>query len=399
MCFRPVGNRRRPQKWLQSLLFLGVCSLAVLDAKAQTTSNSVTLAWNASSSPEIVNYNVYSGGVSQTYTNVLAVGNVTNATVSHLTSGGTYYFAVTAVDSAGLESQPSSQISYTVPGTNAVSTNALPAPTVVLTAPVNGATYTAPASVPLVASVTANGNAIGQVQFLNGNTVLGTVSASPYSVSWNNVGGGTYSLTAQVQYNGTNSAASLPVSITVRGLTPPWLTLDIGAVGIAGSATIVNGLYTVSGAGNLSGGSDAFRFLYQSLSGNGQIQGQLKSLEPSGTGGCAGAMIRENLTSGSRYAFMGLTPSGGFRWQRRNNTGGGTYSSKSGSTRFPKAWVRVVRSGSTFYGYKSTDGATWTLVNSASIGMATNIYLGWAVVSGSTSSLDTASLTNVSVIP
>jgi len=47
------------------------------------------------------------------------LGNSTNGTVTGLTPGKTYYFAVTAYNVVGLESPFSGEISYTVPVTNA----------------------------------------------------------------------------------------------------------------------------------------------------------------------------------------------------------------------------------------------------------------------------------------
>ncbi len=76
---------------------------------------SVTLAWNGSSDTSVAGYNIYYGGASGTYTNMINAGNVTNATVSGLTVGTTYYFAATTSNSAGLQSPFSSEVSYTVP--------------------------------------------------------------------------------------------------------------------------------------------------------------------------------------------------------------------------------------------------------------------------------------------
>ena len=50
-----------------------------------------------------------------TYTQVTDVQTATTYTVQNLTSGTTYYFAVTAYDSNGLQSPYSNQVSYTVP--------------------------------------------------------------------------------------------------------------------------------------------------------------------------------------------------------------------------------------------------------------------------------------------
>lgn len=291
-------------------------------------------------------------------------------------------------------------------GTNSVSdsfvltVNAVSlAPTVALTAPLGGASYPAPATISLAASVTANGHTITKVQFYNGTVLLGEDSASPYSFTWNNVSAGSYSLTARAVYDAGSSVNSSPVSITVTGLPAPWQTADIGSVGVTGSASVSNGVYTVKGAGNVSGRADNFRFLYQTLTGDGEIKVRVNSVANTGTSGRIGVIIRESLTSGSKYAFMGLTPDGTFRWQRRSSTGGSTGATIATVGTPPNAWVRLVRTGSTIYGYRSTDGITWTLVNSRSITMATSIYVGLAVASGNSTTLNLATFTNLTVVP
>lgn len=82
--------------------------------QAPPPGQSVSFAWDASSSAGVVNYNIYygkSGGPM----NEAAVGNVTTGTVSGLAAGATYTFYVTANNAAGVESAASDLISYTVP--------------------------------------------------------------------------------------------------------------------------------------------------------------------------------------------------------------------------------------------------------------------------------------------
>ena len=75
---------------------------------------SVLLEWSPSPSSDVVGYHVYYGAASGTYTNMVDVGNTTNATITGLAIGVTYYFAVTAYNSYGLESAYSNQASYTI---------------------------------------------------------------------------------------------------------------------------------------------------------------------------------------------------------------------------------------------------------------------------------------------
>ena len=58
---------------------------------------------------------IYFGPASGAYTNSVAVGNVTNATLTNLKAGAIYYFAATAHDGSGLESAFSNETSYTPP--------------------------------------------------------------------------------------------------------------------------------------------------------------------------------------------------------------------------------------------------------------------------------------------
>ncbi len=78
--------------------------------------SNVVLAWDPSPGPNIASYQVYYGAASMTFTNVVVVsGSTTNATVTNLVRGVTYFFAATAKDSAGLESDYSNEVSWTSP--------------------------------------------------------------------------------------------------------------------------------------------------------------------------------------------------------------------------------------------------------------------------------------------
>ena len=79
------------------LLIAAFLSLAPEVAKA---ASSVTLAWDPSTSTDVVGYNLYYGAASATYTNVVSVGSATSLTVSGLVAGVTYYFAATASERA-----------------------------------------------------------------------------------------------------------------------------------------------------------------------------------------------------------------------------------------------------------------------------------------------------------
>jgi|GEM_PF-472124 len=101
------------------------------------------------------------------------------------------------------------------------------APTVSLTSPTNGATFTAPGSLTLSASASDSDGTISKVEFYNGATLLGTATASPYSYSWTGVAAGTYSLTAKATDNGGATTTSTAVSVTVNAATNPAPTVSL----------------------------------------------------------------------------------------------------------------------------------------------------------------------------
>jgi len=105
---------------MQMVAFRGAGSPTTSPTPAPTPSNSVTLAWNpeaatGNSATNAAGYYLYIGTTNGTYTQVTDVKNATTYVVPNLTSGTTYYFAVTAYNSSGTQSPYSNQVSYAVP--------------------------------------------------------------------------------------------------------------------------------------------------------------------------------------------------------------------------------------------------------------------------------------------
>jgi hypothetical protein len=88
-----------------------LAGLLVFAAGAKAGS-SVTLTWSPSGDPNTAGYKVYFGGASGNYTNSITVGNVTGFVVAGLADGATYYFAATAYDDTGDESDFSNETSF-----------------------------------------------------------------------------------------------------------------------------------------------------------------------------------------------------------------------------------------------------------------------------------------------
>jgi len=86
--------------------FLTISAFAFTSAFA----GSAILQWNPNSESDLVGYKVYVGSVSTNYDQNIDVKNVTTYKVEDLVPG-VYYFAVTAYDTANLESDYSNEVS------------------------------------------------------------------------------------------------------------------------------------------------------------------------------------------------------------------------------------------------------------------------------------------------
>src|SRR5436309_5237937 len=73
-------------------VFLGSTSFA----------QSVTLAWDIETDPNVTGYRLHYGTSSGNYTKTVDVGNATTATIADITVGNTYYFVVTAYAGSAL---------------------------------------------------------------------------------------------------------------------------------------------------------------------------------------------------------------------------------------------------------------------------------------------------------
>ncbi len=123
-------------------------------------------------------------------------------------------YTVTAKATAVKKNQPN-QTATSAPVTITVSAPNAP-PTVSMTSPANGATFTAPANITLTATAADSDGTIQKVEFFHGGTnLIATLTAPPYSIIWTGVPQGAYTLTAVATDNLNVSTASSPVSVTV----------------------------------------------------------------------------------------------------------------------------------------------------------------------------------------
>ncbi len=234
LCRQAPIRHRRPFG-VFSLLTVGLVALLNFNALSSSAETSVTLAWNPVLGSGATGYALYYGTASRSYSARLDAGTATQATISGLTVGATYYFAVTTYTSTGTESDYSTETMFTPSNSP---------PVVTLTSPVAGGTFTSPATINFAATVIPNGHTINKVRFYSATAptmLLGESLAPPYSFTWPNVSSGTYTVVAEAVYDGGPIHYSQTAQIFVG---PPQTTL---ALTLAPSNAVVTAPFAFSG--------------------------------------------------------------------------------------------------------------------------------------------------------
>jgi hypothetical protein len=117
---------------------MGIVLMSLFACGSARAAMSISLEWIPNTDPSIAGYNVYYGGASRSYTNMINVGDVTSATAGGLVEGQTYYFAVTAYTFDGEESDYSDEFVFLVPGLLTMTTGATPTSRIQIRFPVAG---------------------------------------------------------------------------------------------------------------------------------------------------------------------------------------------------------------------------------------------------------------------
>jgi hypothetical protein len=173
-------------------------------------------------------------------------------------------------------------------------------------------------------------------------------------------------------------------------LPEPWQNEDIGEVSAAGSASYQDGTFSVKGSGaDIGGTEDEFHYAYQLMHEGGQIVVYVLSQQQTNSYAKAGVMIRESLDADSKNALAAVSPEYGIVFQYRPETGGPSFEVPLPILYVP-CWLKLVRCGDTFIGYVSEDAVDWTLIDSATVSMAEDVYVGLAVTSNSDGDLSLA---------
>ncbi|NYF77947.1 Ig-like domain repeat protein [Granulicella arctica] len=212
----------------------------------------------------------------------------------------------------------------------------------------------------------------------------------------------------------TNAAGldSWTYAFTIVGAALPvgMQQVDIGflqAPGIAGTSggTIVN---TGTGSGP-STVCDVLHFAYYQLTGDGSIVVNLNSVTTASSAttlAATGIMMRNTLTCDSQMidAHSGIGGSTALVSAYRSAANAGVFDYLdgpvvAGTNLTLPAHLQITRSGNTFTSSYSTDGSTWNVITSQTIGMNPTVYVGLdaAPVDSSVSNTSTGTYSNLAI--
>jgi regulation of enolase protein 1 (concanavalin A-like superfamily) len=253
-----------------------------------------------------------------------------------------------------------------------------------------GSSAAAPAWVRIVrigSKVTAYWSSNGTTWMLIGSDTiaLGTSAYVGIAVTSHNTSARTTATVSAVQLAGGGGVPSSQTST------------DIGSPLIKGSTTYTSGVYTVKAGGkDIWDTADQFHYVYQPLTGDGEIVARVRSLTYADPWSKTGVMIRESLTAQSRHALVAVSAGKGYAFQQRLETG--QYSSHtSGGSGAAPGWVKLVRTGDLFTAFRSVDGVTWTRIGSDTVIMGDTVYVGLATTSHNETVATTAMIDSLKI--
>ncbi len=159
---------------------------------------------------------------------------------------GTYVFTAQATDNRGATTT-SAPVTVTVGPPNAL-------PAVRLLSPANGTSFSAPASVVVLATASDSDGTIAKVEFFRDGVLAATTTTSPYTATITGIPAGTHTLAARAtdDRGGATTSASATITVATTSLT---ITSPISGASIAGDTVLVTGrIVGLSNAGvNVSG--------------------------------------------------------------------------------------------------------------------------------------------------
>src|ERR1043165_4482281 len=206
-----------------------------------------------------------------------------------------------------------------------------------------------------------NGNVIltvsnvptGATAMLNPATVSNGGGSSTLTITTTaDIATGSYPRTISAADSSTSNTETVPLNVIPAG----WTDMDIGSPGQSGGASYSNGVFTVNGGGSdIWSSADKFNFLWRVFVGDFTASARVDLQENTDPWAKSGLMVRESTNAGSKYVGIFLTPSNGVSMQYRATDDAAAVDLSRNIGFIAPHWVRLMRSGNSFTGYRSAD--------------------------------------------
>ena len=186
--------------------------------------------------------------------------------------------------------------------------------------------------------------------------------------------------------SGTNSiSVTFKKKAAIDPLPSPWQQADIGP-GTAGLSAFASGKFNLESFGTgISGGADNFRFVFQTLNGDGSIVAKIDQYNKAFWSSKAGLMIRESLQPSSSQTMIVKIPQNGVSSEERVATGmqlqGNSNSNLEGSLHIYNLynWLKITRVGNEITTFCSKDQTNWVEISRKTLSLSNSVYIGMCV--------------------
>lgn len=224
-------------------------------------------------------------------------------------------------------------------------------------------------------TVTARGSSVfGRIR--TGQTVRARYVLTPPGAPNGAFETDTITGSAQYVWPGGHASTSVERQVSMTApVQPPYLTFSSASDAPARYGQLGDD-FGISGAGNdLYSGSDDYTTIYQHavVATGSTVQTELTSTADLSGYGKTGIIVRNAMDqayTAPEGVILFASPSGGIQMEWDNNAGEWINAVAPPNGTVPMStpvYLRLVRDGSTYTGYYSTDASTWTLVGSASV--------------------------------
>ena len=208
--------------------------------------------------------------------------------------------------------------------------------------------------------------------FGDGSTESGETAIHEYTTP------GSYEITLTVTDDSDLSNVASHWTTAYNRLPQNTGTSLIGAAGNfdPGFADYTSDVLTIrSPAATSTDDHDIFRFVYETMTGDGSITARVADIQSTSEGATVGVTVRSHLTPAATMAAVVVTGDGQIRLENRTLSGLDKIVVAQETASVP-VFIRLTRQGYTLRAFTSMDGSIWTSLGTLDIGMPETVFMG-----------------------